>query len=155
MHPKLEKPAPLLLLPFIFLNILRTYRLPRVMRTQGRDWRQEAKGSCPVPVSVRLQLSSNKSSKDPTPVPDEPWRPPEPLLGHTIRLPVFTFVILHLGRFSYMDTPAYQRRYGDRRRGFVFTGTDCLENFNLQTKQITFQNALFSLPYPIWVVGVS
>lgn len=36
--------------------------------------------------------------------------------------------------------------------GFVSIGTDCLGNFNLQTKQITLQNAIFSLPYPIWVV---
>lgn len=36
--------------------------------------------------------------------------------------------------------------------GFVSIGTDCLGNFNLQTKQLTLQNAVFSLPHPTGVV---
>ena len=70
------------------------------------------------------------------------------------KFPLLAFVVLHLEGFQPMSTSIFHRLRW-QEIWFCLYGHRFLENFNLQTKQITFENAIFSLPNPIWVVCVS
>lgn len=79
--------------------------------------------------------------------------PPAPWLWYAGKCPVFTSVTLHLQTFSYMDTSTCQRCYGDRRFGFVFIGSDCLENFNLQTGYLSVCPTFLAFPFELFVAA--
>lgn len=78
----------------------------------------------------------------------KPWHWYEPFLFYTSPLQ-FCFLWYYIWKDFSIWTLLYAKGYDERRLGFMLIGIYCLGNFNLQTKGITFQNAVFSLPYPV------
>lgn len=158
IHSNNEKLASLLLpsiVLFMFLMFITLSTGHECSEVLGRMGTSVQEATCLTPTLVRHQCSHIAIFR-------KTWflllPNPDTHLNHCYDIQLsFDYWLLRSYIWKDFSTwaPPSTTGYGDRRFGFVFIGTDCLGNFSLRTKQITFENAVFSLLYPIWVVCVS